>query len=160
MLLCRVDWTIRKRQNFLPFLHLVWKRKVFLRHSRKLKLNLSGVNIYIAVQNLFYITSDNVSQHVGRSLLSNIIPVALGLSLHFRLSLTLPLSLLIGTWYAFPTSNYNGYPSFTTSVEATCPYILCFAAWPRRLLYMKKGLFCITHSNEKVNLYMSTIQVT
>lgn len=122
------------------------------RHSRKLKLNPSGVNFTLQVAKM--------SQHLGRSLLSNIIPVALGSSLHFRLSLALPLSLLIDTWYAFPTSNYSGYPSFTTSVEATCPYLLCFAAWPRKPLYMKKGLFCITHYNETVKLYMSKIQVT
>lgn len=100
---------------------------MLLRHSGKLKVNLSGVNLFVAAQNLFYFTSGKMSQHIGRSLLSSIIPVALGLSLHFRLSLTLPLSLLMDTRYAFHTSNYNGYPSFKTSVEATCPYLLRFA---------------------------------
>lgn len=72
------------------------EEKSALKTLHKIRLNSSGVNTYIAMQNLFYFTSGKMS-HLGRSLLSGIIPVALGLSLHFRLSLTLPLSLLIDT---------------------------------------------------------------
>lgn len=124
--------------------------------NHKSRYYLSNLaKLFLLSEGFFWLTGNDSAKcscWIVQEVLCETTSLRLRLSLHFRLTLNLPLPVLTDIWYAFPTFNDNRFPSFLSCTEATWPcliYKFCHLSQQNQLIGKRTNFASLTPLNQR-----------